>query len=129
MPQAESIVQEMYDWYEARVDDEELHVVFRHLQNTLFKNVTVQLQEDVWKHPDDGGASQLAAKGEAHLVLSGADCDRLALLGTVHLRRPCRFLSVVKPATLLSSPFISLPLYLCKQLLGDVPQLAVEVGC
>ena len=40
--------------------------------------MTVQLQEDVWKHPDDGGASQLAAKGEAHLVLSGADGDRLA---------------------------------------------------
>ena len=70
MPQAESIVQEMYDWYEERVDDEELHVVFRHLQNTLFKNVTVQLPEDVWKHPDDGDASQLAAKGEALLVVS-----------------------------------------------------------
>ena len=70
MPHAESIVKEMYDWYEDRVDDEELHVVFRHLQNLLFKNVTVQLQEDVWKHPDDGGASQLAAKGEAHLVVS-----------------------------------------------------------
>ena len=57
MPTAERIVQEMYDWYEARVDDEELHAVFRHLQNTLFKNVTVQLPEDVWKHPDVGGAS------------------------------------------------------------------------
>ena len=32
MPRAERIVQEMYDWYEARVDDEELHGVFRHLQ-------------------------------------------------------------------------------------------------
>ena len=32
-------------------------------------------------------------------------------------------------ATLLSSPFISLSLYLCNQLLGDVPQLAVELGC
>ena len=70
MPHAERIVQEMYDWYEARVDDEELHAVFRHLQNTLFKNVTVQLPEDVWKHPDVGGASQPAAQGEAHLVVS-----------------------------------------------------------
>ena len=60
----------MYDWYEARVDDEELHAVFRHLQNTLFKNVTVQLPEDVWKRPDVGGASQPAAQGEAHLVVS-----------------------------------------------------------
>ena len=70
MPHAESIVQEMYDWYEDRVDDEELHVVFRHLQNTLFKNVTVQLPEDVWKHPDVGGASQPAVQGEAQTVVS-----------------------------------------------------------
>jgi hypothetical protein len=70
MPSAEKIVQEMYEWYEARVDDQQLPVVFRHLQNTLFKNVTVQLQEDEWKHPDDGGASQLAVQGEAHLVVS-----------------------------------------------------------
>ena len=55
--------------------------------------------------------------------------DCAGRMGAVHLRRPCRFLSVVKPATLLSSPFISLPLYLCNQLLGDVPQLAVELGC
>ena len=70
MPRAERILQEMYDWYEARVDDEELHVVFRHLQNTLFKNVTVQLPEDVWKHPDVGGASQPVAQGETHPVVS-----------------------------------------------------------
>ena len=70
MPRGERILQEMYDWYEARVDDEELHAVFRHLQNTLFKNVTVQLPEDVWKHPDVGGASEPAAQGEAHLVVS-----------------------------------------------------------
>ena len=63
MPRAEKIVQEMYDWYEARVDDEELHAVFLHLQITLFKNVTVQLPEDEWTHPD-------AAQGEAHLVVS-----------------------------------------------------------
>ena len=85
MPDAERIVQEMYDWYEDRVEDEELHAVLRRLQNTLFKNVIVQLPEDVWKHPDVGAASQLAAQGEAHLVvsrehvaLSGADGDRLA---------------------------------------------------
>ena len=41
MPDAERIVQEIYDWYEDRVEDEELHAVLRHLQNTLFKNVTV----------------------------------------------------------------------------------------
>ena len=73
VPRSERIVQEMYDWYNARVDDEELHVVFRHLQNTLFKTVTVHLSEDVWRHPDvwtAGGASQLAEQGEAHLVVS-----------------------------------------------------------
>ena len=73
VPRSERIVQEMYDWYNARVDDEELHVVFRHLQNTLFKTVTVHLPEDVWRHPDvwtAGGASQLAEQGEAHLVVS-----------------------------------------------------------
>ena len=60
MPRGERIVQEMYDWYEARADEEELPAVFRHLQNTLFKNVTAQLPEDVdvWKH------------GEAHFVVS-----------------------------------------------------------
>ena len=70
MPSAEKIVQDMYDWYEARADDEDLHVVFRHLQNTLFKNVTKRLPEDVWMPPDVGGASQPAAQGEAHLVVS-----------------------------------------------------------
>ena len=70
MPTSERIVQDMYTWYDARVDDEQLHAVFRHLQNTLFKNVTVQLPEDVWKHPDVGGASQPAARLEAHLVVS-----------------------------------------------------------
>ena len=70
MSSAERIVEDMYEWYEARVDDEELPAVFRHLQNTLFKNVTVQLPEDVWKHPDVGGASQPAAQGEAHMVVS-----------------------------------------------------------
>ena len=69
IPRAEKIVQEMYDWYEARAEDEELHAVFRHLQHTLFKNVTVQRPEDVWKHPDVGGASQPAAQGEAHMVV------------------------------------------------------------
>ena len=70
MPRAEKIVQDMYDWYEARADDEDLDVVFRHIQNMLFKNVTVQLPEYVWMHPDVGGASQPAAQGEAHLVVS-----------------------------------------------------------
>ena len=70
MPRAEKIVEEMYAWYEARAEDQDLHVVFRHLQHTLFKNVTVQLPEDVWMHSDVGGASQPAAQGEAHLVVS-----------------------------------------------------------
>ena len=70
MPRAEKIVQDMYDWYEARADDQDLHAVFRYLQITLFKHVTVQLPEDAWMHPDVGGASQPSAKGEANLVVS-----------------------------------------------------------
>ena len=70
VPRAERILQEMYIWYESRVEDEELHVVFRHLQHTLFKNVTVPIVQDVYAHPDVGGASQLAAPGEAQMVVS-----------------------------------------------------------
>ena len=69
-PRAEKIVQEMYDWYHARVDDEKLHAVFRHLQITLFKNVTKRPAEDVWQTTDASGASQPAAQGEARLVVS-----------------------------------------------------------
>ena len=32
--------------------------------------MTIRLAEDVWKHPDVGGASQPAAQGEARLVVS-----------------------------------------------------------
>ena len=70
VPRAEKIVQEMYDWYHARVDDEKLHEVFRHLQITLFKKVTKRPAEDVWKTTDASGASQPAAQGEARLVVS-----------------------------------------------------------
>ena len=70
MPHADRIVQEMYDWYQARVDDGEPHAVFRHLEKTLFKNVTIRLAEYVWKHSDVDGASQPAAQGEARLVVS-----------------------------------------------------------
>ena len=61
---AESILEDMYEWYEDRADkNDELHAVFRHLQHTLFNNVTVELPEDAWKHPD-------AEQGEAHMVVS-----------------------------------------------------------
>ena len=72
MPTAEAILEDMYEWYQSHVDEEEvaLSTVFRHLQNTLFKNVTVELREDVWKHSDGGGASQPAAQGEARMVVS-----------------------------------------------------------
>ena len=69
-PLAESIVQEIYEWYEARVGGPEMNAVMRHLQNTLFKNVTVQLPQDVWKPPEDGGASHPAVQGEAQMVVS-----------------------------------------------------------
>lgn len=70
MPSAQKILQDMYEWYEDRADDQDLHAVFRHLQITLFKNVTVQMPEDQWMHPDAGGDSQPAAQGEAHMVVS-----------------------------------------------------------
>ena len=60
MPKAERIVQEMYEWYAARVR-EPLDEVFRNLHNALFKRVKGPLKEDLWKHPDLGGASQPAA--------------------------------------------------------------------
>ena len=49
--------------------------MFRNLHNALFKHVKVPLKDDLWKHPDLGGASQPAAEGEAevpeaHLVVS-----------------------------------------------------------
>ena len=75
MPKAERIVQEMYEWYNARAVAEDLDEVFRNLKNLLFKNVTVPLEDDVWRHPDLGGASEPAAEGEeqlpeAHLVVT-----------------------------------------------------------
>ena len=65
----------MFDWYNARDLEEPLSEVFAQIQNTLFKNVTSPVEEDVWRRRDPGGASQPAAQGEtevpeAHLVLS-----------------------------------------------------------
>ena len=70
MPEPERIVQDMYDWWNEHVEDEHLSDVFRHLQNTLFKNVTEQPKADVWQHPGEGGASQPAVLGEARFVVS-----------------------------------------------------------
>ena len=63
------VVQDMHDWYNARVE-EPLDEVFRQLQNTLFKNVIAPVEEDVWRRRDPGGASQPAAQGETHLVVT-----------------------------------------------------------
>ena len=46
-------------------EDEPLHVVFRHLDHTLFKNATKRLVEDVCI----SGASQPVVIGEARLVV------------------------------------------------------------
>ena len=70
MTQAEKIVEDMYEWYDSRVNDQELSTVFKHLQNTLFKNVTFQLEEDVWRHADVDGASEAEVQGEARMVVS-----------------------------------------------------------
>ena len=70
MPRAEKILEDMYAWYEGRAEDEDLHAAFRHLQHTLFKNVTARLPQDVWMHSDVGGASQPVAQGQARLVVS-----------------------------------------------------------
>ena len=70
MTQAEKIVEDMYEWYDSRVNDQKLSTVFKHLQNTLFKNVTFQLEEDVWRHADVDGASEAEVQGEARMVVS-----------------------------------------------------------
>ena len=69
MPNAEMILQDMYAWYNDRVD-EPVDEVFRQLQNTLFKNVIAPVEEDVWRRRDSGGASQPRAQGETHLVVT-----------------------------------------------------------
>ena len=69
-PQAQKIVDDMYDWYNARVDDEQMPDVFRHLHTTLFKKVKVQLKADLWKVEVPGGASQPAVPLEANMVVS-----------------------------------------------------------
>ena len=46
MSNPERIVQDMYDWYNARDLEEPLDEVFRQLQNTLFKNVIAPVGED-----------------------------------------------------------------------------------
>ena len=56
MPNAEMILQDMYAWYNDRVD-EPVDEVFRQLQNTLFKNVKAPVA-DVWSRRDPGGAFQ-----------------------------------------------------------------------
>ena len=63
-------VQDMYAWYLAHIEDEDIPEVFRHLQHTLFKNVTKELDTDVWKGPATGGASQPAVKREVRMVVS-----------------------------------------------------------
>ena len=70
MTNAERIVQDMYDWYNARDLEQPLDEVFRQLQNTLFKNVIAPVEEDVWRRRDSGGASQPRAQGETHLVVT-----------------------------------------------------------
>ena len=70
MRQAKRIVQDMYDWYNARDLEHPLDEVFRQLQNTLFKNVIAPVEEDVWRRRDSGGASQPRAQGETHLVVT-----------------------------------------------------------
>jgi hypothetical protein len=71
MPSAEKIIQEMYQWYHDRAEEQDLHVAFRYLHLTLFKHVKKGLPEDQWLHPADvGGASQPAAENEAQLIVS-----------------------------------------------------------
>ena len=68
MPNAEMILQDMYAWYNDRVD-EPVDEVFRQLQNTLFKNVKAPVA-DVWSRRDPGGAFQPVGQGETYLVVS-----------------------------------------------------------
>jgi hypothetical protein len=44
----------MRRWYEERLDREEVSVAWKHLQQCLFKTVTVPLQADLWRNPNLG---------------------------------------------------------------------------
>ena len=71
MPSAEKVIQDMYQWYQDRAEEQDLHAAFRYLHLTLFKYVKKGLPEDQLLHPADvGGASQPAAENEAQLIVS-----------------------------------------------------------
>ena len=85
MPTAEKIVEEMYTWYNDRTDEGSLDEVFRNLHSALFKHVKVPLKDDLWKHPDLGGASQPAAQGETEVPEAHLSSAKSTLLVRLRL--------------------------------------------
>ena len=53
---ADAILENMRRWYEERLDGEDVSVGWKHLQQCLFKTVTVPLSADMWRNPNLGAA-------------------------------------------------------------------------
>ena len=54
--EADAILEDMRRWYEERLDGEDVSVGWKHLQQCLFKTVTVPLDADIWRNPNLGAA-------------------------------------------------------------------------
>ena len=53
---SDAILKDMRRWYEERLDGEDVSVAWKHLQQCLFKTVTVPLDADIWRNPNLGAA-------------------------------------------------------------------------
>ena len=53
---ADAILKDMRRWYEERLDGEDVSVAWKHLQQCLFRTVTVPLHADIWRNPNFGAA-------------------------------------------------------------------------
>ena len=49
-------MEDMRRWYEDRLDAEDVPVAWKHLQQCLFKTVTMPLDADMWRNPNLGAA-------------------------------------------------------------------------
>ena len=58
----------MRRWYEDRLDGEDVSVGWKHLQQCLFKTVTVPLDADMWRNPNLG-AAQPGDKPEGQVMV------------------------------------------------------------
>ena len=59
---ADAILVDMRNWYEARLEGEDVSAAWKHLHQCLFKRVTVPLDADMWRNPNRGAAHKTPAK-------------------------------------------------------------------